>query len=290
MRYLQLNQDSVVTLVPPRRPASATLAVVSAAGTTLSSPAVSLDSFSRTVASVSDFSLVVNAGAGTAVAGRRYWVTGNTGGTFQLRVSDVDGTTLSWNSMPGGTVEAGNTVSGAVLTATVPASVLTVVGTYYQLRWTVTFADGSIQTYLEQAAVCRTVFNPPVTAEAAARHAGFAFPGVAQSRPVEYWDGIAQRASARVERRILASGRFPHLVGDQDMLEDAGFTSLRIELARDGLVPAGFDPSGFVAQMEDELKMQLEYALASNWQDSSQSGTVDVTEMGGPKSIRLERV
>jgi len=289
MRFLQQNQSAPVELVPPVRPASATLAFVSSAGVTLSSPSVTLDPVSRAIASVGDFSFVVAAGAGTITAGRAYWLVNPTEGAALIRPSSVSGTTVSYQDTLGVTVTTACSLYGATLSATIPSASTAQVGQWYQLRWLVTPTAGQISNYLEPACVCRTVFTTPMTPDVAARHAGYAFPGVAAGKRSEYWVGVAERASRRVIQRVMASGRMPYLVGDQSLLADAGMAALRIELARDGLIPPGFDGTTFVDRMEEELKQQLEFALSGTWHDDNDDGKVDVSEFVGPKTIRLNR-
>ena len=289
MRFLQQGQNAAVEYVPSRRPVSATLAFVSSAGVSLSSPAVTLDPTSRAIASVGDFSFTVAAGAGTIVPGRAYWLVNPTEGAALVRPSSVVGSVVGYGDALAVSVTTSCTLVGARLTATIPASALATLGQWYQLRWSVTTADGDVQAYLDPACVCRTVFLPPMTADVAARHAGYAFPGVAASKRAEYWVGVSERASRRVIQRVMGSGRMPYLVGDQSMLADAGIAALRIELARDGLIPPGFDGTTFLDRMEQELKDQLEFSLAGTWHDDNDDGKVDVAEFVGPKTIRLSR-
>ena len=289
MRFLQQGQNAAVELVSPQRPVSATLAFVSPAGVSLSSPAVTLDPASRTIASVGDFSFTVAAGAGSIVAGRQYWLVNPTEGAALFRPSSVVGNVVGYQDALAVTVTTSCVLYGATLSATIPSTALTTLGQWYQLRWLVTTAAGSVVSYLEPACVCRTVFLAPMSADVAARHAGYAFPGVAVSKRAEYWAGVADRASRRVIQRILASGRMPYLVGDQSLLQDAGMAAMRIELARDGLIPPGFDGTTFIDRMEQELKDQLEFALAGTWHDNNDDGKVDVSEFVGPKTIRLNR-
>lgn len=289
MRFLQQGQNAAVELSPPRRPVSATLAFVSPAGVSLSSPAVTLDPASRTIASVGDFSLTVAAGPGSIVPGKWYWLVNPNEGEAYFQPSTVVGNVVSYQDMPAVSVTTSCEVKSGRLIATIPASALTVLGQWYQLRWLVTMASGEVVSYLEPACVCRTVFLPPMTADVAARHAGYAFPGVAAAKRNAYWVGVADRASRRVIQRVLASGRMPYLVGDQRLLEDAGMAAMRIELARDGLIPPGFDGTTFIDRMEQELKDQLEFSLAGTWHDDNDDGKVDVSEFVGPKTIRLNR-
>lgn len=290
MRYLQLNEDNALRFTPEARPLSATLAFVGPSGATVSSPSVTLDNLAATLASVGDFSFVVSGVTGAFVAGRQYWLISATGPAFLITVSGVSGTTVSYEDRPAGTIAAADTIVGASLAATVLAANVAATGINNQLRWAVTYAGGGVKVFTESAAICRTVFNPPMTAAKAARHAGYAFPGVTANRPAEYWDAVAARASRRVETRIISSGKMPHLIGDQSLLEDAGFVSLRIELARDGLIPQGFSADGFLQSMEDDLRTQLEFALSNVWHDDDQDGAVTVDELRSPKSVHLVRV
>lgn len=289
MRFLQQSQAAAVELSPPRRPVSATLAFVSPAGVSLSSPAVTLDPASRTIASVGDFSFTVAAGAGSIVPGRFYWLVNPNEGAARFRPSSVVGNVVSYQDSLAVSVTTSCVLYGATLSATIPSTAVANLGQWYQLRWSVTMADGEVASYLEPACICRTVFSVPMTSDVAARHAGYAFPGVAVSKRAEYWDGVADRASRRVIQRVLASGRMPYLVGDQSLLADAGMAAMRIELARDGLIPPGFDGTTFIDRMEQELKDQLEFALAGTWHDDNDDGKVDVAEFVGPKTIRLNR-
>lgn len=289
MRFLQQNQNAPVEFVPSVRAASATLAFVSPAGVTLSSPSVTLDPASRAIASVGDFSFTVAAGAGSIVAGRAYWLINPAEGAALVVPSAVVGSTVSYEDALAVTVTSSCTVVGATLSATLPSTALSTLDQYYSLRWTVTMSSGAVRAYSESACVCRTVFSPAMTPEVAARHAGYAFPAITAGKRAEYWRGIADRANRRVEQRVLATKRFPYLVGDQSLLADAGMAALRIELARDGLIPPGFDGPTFLDRMEQELKDQLEHALSGTWHDDNDNGAVDPSEFVGPKTIRLVR-
>jgi glutathione S-transferase len=250
---------------------------------------VTLDPVSRAIASVGDFSFVVAAGAGTITAGRAYWLVNPTEGAALIRPSSVSGTTVSYQDTLGVTVTTACSLYGATLSATIPSASTAQVGQWYQLRWLVTPTAGQVSNYLEPACVCRTVFSVPMTPDVAARHAGYAFPGVAAGKRSEYWVGVAERASRRVIQRVMASGRMPYLVGDQSLLADAGMAALRIELARDGLIPPGFDGTTFVDRMEEELKQQMEFALAGAYYDEQDDGKVDASDLRSPKTIRLCR-
>jgi hypothetical protein len=289
MRFLQQSQAAAVEMSPLRRPVSATLAFVSPAGVSLSSPAVTLDPASRTIASVGDFSFTVAAGAGAIVAGRSYWLVNPNEGATRFRPSSVVGNVVSYQDSLAVTLTTSCVLYGATLSATIPATAVSQLGQWYQLLWQVTTVEGDVVKYLEPACVCRSIFTAPMTSDVAARHAGYAFPGVAVSKRAEYWEGVADRASRRVIQRILASGRMPYLVGDQSLLQDAGMAAMRIELARDGLIPPGFDGTTFIDRMEQELKDQLEFSLAGTWHDDNDDGKVDVSEFVGPKTIRLNR-
>ena len=70
---------------------------------------------------------------------------------------------------------------------------------------------------------------------------------------------------------------------------DVGREERGHELARDGLIPPGFDGTTFIDRMEQELKDQLEFSLAGTWHDDNDDGKVDVSEFVGPKTIRLNR-
>lgn len=292
MRFLQTGSDNALRFTPVARPLSATLAFLSPSGSTISSPSVALDTFDRTISSVADFSFVVAAGAGTPVAGRSYWVVPTGEEAFLVTISRVAGSTLTYDDLPAGTITVGDTIVGADLIATILTAAVATVGLHNQLRWKVTHADSTERTYLESAAICRTVFNVPVTAAVCAAHVGSRFPGVVSPtnlNSASQWIEIAARASRRVETHIIASGKMPHLIGDQSLLEDAGFTSLQLELANRGLVPTGFDPAAFVANMKEDLDKQLEFALSSIWYDLNQDGAVNTGEVRSPKSIRLVR-
>jgi len=291
MRYLQKNFNNVLRFTPEARPLSATLDFVASSGAIISSPIVTLDSFSRTILSVANFSFIYDdsAGTGAPVAGRQYWILSETEPEFLITVSKVNGTTVSYENKPAGTIAADAVMMGADLTATILAASVANVGLNYQFRWTVTL-DVDVRVYLETGAVCRTVFLPPMTAIRAAAHVAIAFPKVAASRPAQYWIDMATRASRRIESLIISSGKLPHLCGEQSLLEEPGFISLQIELLRDGLIPAGFDGPTFKQSCESDLKREMEIALSSIWHDDSQSGTVEPSEIRGPKSIRLRRV
>ena len=293
MLYFQKDQDALAVFVPPKRAASATLAVYSPQGVLLSSPAVTLDPAAGTIASVGDFSFVVSVSAGSLAPGRRYWLTSTVAGSALVEADTTTNAagewTVTYEDMPTIAPAVAQTLSGARLTATILAASLATLGTYYQLRWTVTLTTGEVVTYTESSSVCRTVFLPPMTPAIAARHAGYVFPHIANQRGAAYWQDVSDRANRRVEQRMMASGRMPQLVGDPTMLQDAGMVALRLELARDGLIPQGFDASGFTAQLDTELKEQMEWALSSTWIDTDDDGKVGVSELGGPKSIVLVR-
>ena len=182
---------------------------------------------------------------------------------------------------------SGDLIPASYLVA-VPGSDLDFVGSHCRIEWRIEDTDsGEVRTYQQAVHVGRVLFAPAMNAQRAKEYALSAFPHASGHKPEAWYFLLAQRASERVERRVLASGRFPNLFGDSSLFADAGMVSLRIELAFEGLVPAAFDPQGYQQQQEDELTRQLEYATAQQWHDEDADGVVEGGEFAQLFSLPL---
>lgn len=286
------NLATVIELVPPERPASATLSFKTKDGAELSTPSCTLDTTSKVVGEVVTKSeLVLDSHVGVE-PGRQYWLDRNDGaGGSLVRCAE------SWSADDRIALEAppalsevmvGDVLLGARLTATIPA--VAERGKHHRAEWTVLGADGVTRKYQQTVHVCRTLFRPPVLADEAARHVAANFPEWGVDKPYGWFAEVARRASLRIERELHKGERFADLVGDFDVFVDAGVVALQLELATEGLYAPGETLEGYKARKLIELGEAVEAAMALTWYDSNDDEVVDEPgEVAGLMSYELER-
>jgi hypothetical protein len=286
--FVQQGQTTTVRWVPPERAVSATATFSSPSGSELGTLSPVLDAVVLPVATATTgFSGTVGSGTGTLVAGRSYWLSNPKQGEALVRVATVDGSSFVLADTPAVRLEAGCTLRGAAFTVTLTPALTAARGVFYRIDWAATLAAAAeVRSYRQVVHICRQVFAPAMTPQRAAQYIGGAFPHAAKGKSASWFADIAERTSAVVERRLLSSGRLPQLVGDHELLADAGVIALRLQLALEGLVPAGFDPGQYQDQQERELTRQLDYATANAWQDEADSGNADAADFAPITSIR----
>ena len=304
---IELLEDQAVTikLLPDmleERPASATVKFQKPSetdSTALASGSATLGSWSTAVtgtpSSQTDFSVssVANISAGDTV-----WLETTDGWKGSVLVSEVtsDGA-VTLEAPPPGTVTAGASIYAFELTFDLTAAHTADRDLNYKAVWTVTEHDpsgagqGAKKVFQQIYHVVRTQFTDAVTAQEASRYVALQYPGYAASVDAGHYEEIAKRASDRVRMRVQGAGAYCHLVGDPSQFRlDAGIHSLRIELARDGLVPPGYDPSQYLSDQERALSRSIGDALrALQWYDADDSGTVQTAEVKKTYTIRAVR-
>jgi hypothetical protein len=186
-------------------------------------------------------------------------------------------------------VASSDLIKGARCTASLTTTHTATRGTNHRLVWTVTAASGAVSKYVQIVHIVAQFFREPILADEAARYLSMAFPGRASVANAGYFRELAERSSERVSRKLRATERWPWLVGDQEVFRDCGLVALRIELAQEGMVPPGFDPSGYRRQQEDELDKQFQEAVAQLWIDDNDDGAVDVAEVSTRFNVSLVR-
>jgi len=163
----------------------------------------------------------------------------------------------------------------------------------YKLEWTITNADtAEITKHRTIVHVVRTQFRSACTAEEVQRYIASAYPSYATGLDFGYLQAIAERASARVRLRVQSAGAYPHLIGDPDVFRtgDVGIHSLRVELASEGLVPAGYDPSQYREDSDRALSRSVHDTLrALQWVDTDDDGVVDAPEVRKTYTVRAVR-
>jgi len=292
---LPVDRSTLVEFFPPEsRPVSATVRLINAAGVELATPSVTVDTLSRTVASVSDADTVSVSGAtGTHAAGRSYWWTAASDSTLTAMVmlSDVEGNI--WyleRAAPTEMMVAGDTLRGARLTATFLSSVVTARGENHRIEWTVTGADGVVRTFDQVAHVTRKNIRPAVDSVSARDFVSTAWPDIARRNRYGYFARLASLASERVWRRIRRTGRFVHLLADSDDFAAAGRIALERELAGVNLVPAGvLDVVAYRRQLDEQLDAEIEDVVSSRPYDENDDDALDDTETSTVNAIRLVR-
>ena len=279
----------------PARPASATLAFRNPGGTTLATPSVSLTAVGSggfaTVSSVTSQTVMVVSNATGLSPGSRAWMETADGWSGAVRVSEEASRTVTLEAAPPGTVTTAAKLYPIELSATIPASATGTRDKHYRIEWTITDADGTAHKRQTMAHVCAMGFRDAITSDEVARYMAATFPGYAAGLDAGQFTELARRASGRVRRLLQAEGTYPHLVGDQDAFVDVGLVALRVELAlAEALVPAGYEPSQYVADTERALKVAMGEALASNWVDRDDDQSVDEGDLRNAFAVRAVRV
>ena len=298
---IELLEDQAVTikLLPDmleERPASATVKFQKPSetdSTALASGSATLGSWSTTVtgtpSSQTNFSVssVANIAAGDTV-----WLETTDGWKGSVLVSEVTAAgAVTLEAPPPGTVTAGASIYAFELTFDLTAAHTADRDLNYKAVWIVTDNAGAKKAFQQIYHVVRTQFSDAVTAQETSRYVALQYPGYAASVDAGHYEEIAKRASDRVRMRVQGSGSYCHLVGDPSQFRlDAGIHSLRIELARDGLVPPGYDPSQYLSDQERALSRSIGDALrALQWYDGDDSGTVQTDEVKKTFTVRAVR-
>lgn len=281
------DRSTVVEFHPPERPASATLVVRTDSGTSKEAPTVTVDPLARTVTAVDATTpeqvFTAASGTGTPIVGRPYWWVSSDSGAHEALVTLAELASNVWKlsaPVPGSTkVQVNDLLKGSRIYATVAAASVTEAARFWSLEWTVTGADGVGRVYQQTAHVCRTLFRPAVLASDAAAYLAGAFPGHYVGRTWGYFAGLAQRASWRVWKRVRKDGRFVNLTGDSAAFVDAGVIALRIELAKELIVPSSIvDLQSYEDALDRQLSDEVEEALSGQRYDENDDGVVDVGE------------
>jgi len=293
------DQAATIKLLPDmleERPASATVKFQKPSetgSTALASGSATLGSWSTAVtgtpSSQTDFSVssVANIAAGDTV-----WLETTDGWKGSVLVSEVTAAgAVTLEAPPPGTVTAGASIYAFELTFDLTAAHTADRDLNYKAVWIVTDNAGAKKAFQQIYHVVRTQFSDAVTAQETSRYVALQYPGYAASVDAGHYEEIAKRASDRVRMRVQGSGSYCHLVGDPSQFRlDAGIHSLRIELARDGLVPPGYDPSQYLSDQERALSRSIGDALrALQWYDGDDSGTVQKDEVKKTFTVRAVR-
>lgn len=289
------DQAASLTLVPiglGARPASATVEFRKPGSTAAAqSGSATIGGWSTTVAVLSNQTQFTVASAANLAQGLRVWIVASDGWQGPALISEIDGTSVTLESALPGTLATSDTIYPYEMTFSLSAATTATRDLNYKALWSVTDADGVVTIHQQIYHVVRTQFYPAVTSAQAARYLTKQYPGVAAQFTAGHYEEIAKRASDRVRSRIQGAGAYPHLVGDPSHFQvDCGIHSLRLECAREGLFPPGFDPSDYINDQERALERSIHDSLrAMQWIDSDDSGTVGAGEVKSTFAIPASR-
>jgi hypothetical protein len=232
--------------------------VLSRTGSVLATPTPVANAADTTVASATDSSQFVLDSATAVFAGLSYLVTDD-GWSQVVKVATVDGTTVTLVDPLPATPSVGATFKGGVSVAlTVPAANTGTIGANYRARiYTTTNAQEQVEVFH----VVYHIFAPAITQAELASLVSETWPS-AEFGAVELGQ-IADQASARVSRALIASGRRPYLFGDKDAFKGAGKVAGRLELIDYGLIGPGWDPEDYERYYRSRFDREMGDAMAS---------------------------
>lgn len=195
---------------------------------------------------------------------------------------------VTFETAPPGSPLAGDVIRPLFAFITIPAALLGELGVRYRVEWSATLLDGSKHDDRTMVHVVMTPFHDPVTALDVRAYVDGQHSAI--TRDAGWYRRMARKASERVYRKLVATGRLPDLIGDRSMLKDVGRLALQMELTYEALVPGGQDPADFRLATESAIARGIEEIISENWVDRDQSGNPSsATAVRPAGSTRLVR-
>lgn len=284
----QQAQTQSVLLTPDVRGTSAEAELYSPEGTLKATLSPTLDTVDTTVTAIgATTDLLTLTSATGVIVGREYWLGSASGWSAKVRVVEKNGNVVRLEVPPPGTPEVADTFQGIAWSVSILGSYLTTRARHYRIDWRVTGSE--VRAYRQTLHVVAMQFRPPVTADDAKRIAHQSHSGWARAEPYGTWLRIAEEASDEVRKLLQKDEDFPHWVGDQDAFRHAGEIACRMELARRGRIPSGFEGGVYIDDQSKALRIAVRDALGGVWVDRDESNTVDAGEVRSVRNIAVER-
>lgn len=285
----QQAQTQTVLLTPDVRGTSAEAELYSPEGTLKATLTPTLDTVDTTVSALGSTADVLTLTSATGVVvGREYWLGSASGWQAKVRVISKDANVIRLEVPPPAAAAVGDTFQGLAWSAGILGSYLTTRARHYRIDWRVT-SGSEVRAYRQALHVVAMQFRPPVTADDAKRIAHQSHSGWAKAEPYGTWLRIAEEASDEVRKLLQKDEDFPHWVGDQDAFRHAGEIACRLELARRGRIPAGFEGGAYIEDQSKALRTAVRDAVGGVWIDRDESNTVDAGEVRSVRNIAIER-
>lgn len=291
MLELVAETDVTVEHYPQVKPSSVAAVVYDTDGSALETLIVTTDSASTTIATATSATQWTLTDATGFAAGRRYWWAGARGGGGPVLISELTGNDIVIDSAPPGVVRATDALTGLRCTAPVEGDNLDTRGRGYRIDWLTTDADGLVHPWRDEVWVVRQRFATPTTAAIARTFVAARYPEEAQDDvdPAR-WVELSRRANLLVNEEARSQHRYPHLTGDSGMWRKAGEIALKIELADEGIVPAGWEPDSYWDRVNDDLATEIDRIFARSWNDVDDDGAysedTETASMSTTRGIR----
>lgn len=277
---VRYDRDADVWHDPPKGvvATTATLAVYKPSGVVLESPTVAKPTTSSTVQAGSTAGQLILADASGFSVGERVSVVSD-GVTSVPRIARIDSNTLHLlNELPD-VPDTGATVSKVRLTATISAPGVALLGTDYRAEWV--YDDGTSKGYHTEAVhIVRWPFQPPLTGDDVLEYVTSTF---REGRRTQLWcQDIADRATERIRRHLLATNRRPHLFPDPAALRESAWTAVRWTLAEEGYGQQGEGVSESIRQLRYQFNDEITAVVQSlTAYDADADGAISADEQRG---------
>lgn len=297
---IQLDVGGTLSVTPTGsgRPSSATCTLYNPDGTSIATPAATVDTVNTTVASnASEGAEALTLTSATGVSVRRaYVVVCDDGERLTVRVRAIRGSVVDLYSPLPRDVDATSSFYGTTITAPVTGAVATPLGDGYEARWVWT-ADSVVNRVNTRWSVVRTVWPDALGTVAGLRT--FAGRLLTPERESNHqrnagWLDEIERATRGLKLTLIQRGRTPARFRSFSAFEDVVYQRVVLDLAEGGEVfPAAYAsaPEQWVAVCRDRFERMLTDAMAATSDyDEDASGVVDESEADAtPRYLRLSR-
>ena len=285
------NQPGTASIVLSRAASvvTATLENVDGSNSTSLSTTPEAVTFAVVGVSSSDPTECTLLSSSTLLSGEAVLHVSQSGPSTALYVATVSGATVNFEAPPAQPLQPGDTLKSLEVVATIPSGATGTLGTDYRIIWTVTYSDGSIESYDQPVYICKVIFREAPSLGDAARYISIRFPSSAAGFVGERLRYAVHRAQDMVRAGILETGRYAHLTGNSGAFHEAGLIALKMALIDEGLYDRNINVVEYTEQLRKSLHGAINQANKTLNYDSDGSGTVEPSEYQTLGAIPIRR-